>query len=117
MDKCTFLDSKAAQNLTIILNDSKYNIYSPKISKILSKYFTYTSGIMFIPNKTIRDATLNIYRKEFIRKIIDLDLPEVIKTHTLNVIVAQNRKCLRETETRKGNYNVMRRYKKEKILE
>jgi len=112
MDKCTFSDSKAAQNLVGILNDSKYDIYSSKVSKILSKYFTYTSYIMFIPDKHIRDMMLNMLREKSIETINELALPEVIKTHALNVTAMQYRKCIKEIDIRKGNSKIMRRYKK-----
>lgn len=115
MDKCAFSDSGAAQNLVKILNDSRYNTYSPKVSKILAKYFTYTSYAMFIPNKHIRDAMLDILRKKFIEMINELILPEVVKTHTLNVIAMQYRKCIKEIDVRKGNSETMRRYRKEKM--
>ena len=112
MNKCTFSNSKGAQNLATILDDPEYNRYSRKVSKILSKYFTCTSSTMFIPNKTVRDVVLKVWRERFIERINNLALPEVVKTHTLCVIVTQYRRCIREMETRKGNYDTMRKYKR-----
>ena len=98
MDKMTFSDSKAAQNLVMsMLNTSDYASYKVPAIRILAKWFEYSSSVMHIPNETIRKGTLYLWRKHFIAWVDETNFPEVMKSHMRNVIVGQYRKCITKT--------------------
>ena len=111
MDKYTFMDSPSAKNLVKILDDPQYKQYSSKIKRTLSKYFSYTAYVMYIPNKTVRDATLKFWKEHFEEIINYSEIPVVIVTHSFNVMTARYRECLKETKPRAGNYKTIHQHK------
>ena len=101
MDKATFGDSQAAQNLvTSMLNNPDYASYKSRATRILAKWFEYSSAVMGIQNKTIRLGILTLERKHFLTWIDKADFPKVMKTHMCNVIVGQHRRLINESRNR-----------------
>jgi len=96
IDKFTFGNSRAAINLTNILNMPEYSSYAPKALRILSKYMTSIKALTSIPNKETRETALGIWRNNFVRLVNNTDFPDVLKTHMNNVATRQKRKLLKE---------------------
>ena len=93
MDKYTFGDSRAAINLMVdILGKPEYEKYSSRVAKLLSKQFQALNAVAEIRDKTIREATLQMWHRRFIG--LAEDLPEVIKTHTLCVAAGKYHQLL-----------------------
>ncbi len=111
IDSNTFSNSKASQNLINMLNQAQYKLFSKKIFSILSKYFSYTSSIMYIPDKTVRDMMLKLTTDFFKNRVKDEAFPEIIRTHMLNVISTQFKQCIKENNPRMGNSKTVRWYK------
>ena len=99
MDKFTWSDSKAAQNLVKTLELPEYKAYCHKVGGILSRWFEYSSALMVIESEMIRMGSLNLWRQHFLNRVNSSNLPPILVTHLCNVIVAQYRKC--RTRTRK----------------
>jgi len=91
MDKQTIGNSKAAVNLIKKLQTSEYSPYSHTIMSSLSKYFSSTAQIMYIPNTTIREAVLIMWCHRCQHILADKDIPEVLKTHALCVVTTRFR--------------------------
>ena len=85
MDKATVGNSQAAINLVTMLQREEYFTFSPKVMRVLSKYFQSTEAIMAISDKTTREAVLRMWHNHFIDRVSLLDVPELIETHTLCV--------------------------------
>ena len=94
MDRYTFGSSKAAQNLINILQEPRYNQYSKRVARLLSKQSTILKEINTIHNKTIREATLKMWHEHFV--VLCSSLPEIVRTHTLCVETAWYRQLLRK---------------------
>lgn len=98
MDKCTFGNSKGAINLISVLEKPENVPYAHKVSAILSKYSQSMAAIMFIPDKTTRVAVLLEWRHKFLERINKANFPEVVRSHTSNLIVVLYRKCVYESK-------------------
>ena len=94
MDKCTFGNSQAAQNLVgDILRKPEYEKYSKRVAHLLSKQSAFFSNVSYIPDETIRKATLRKWHEHF-AGLVD-GLPEIVKTHTICVETGWYRQALR----------------------
>ena len=94
MDKYTFGNSQAAQNLMVdILRKPEYIKYSKRVARLLSKQNIILRTVQFIPKETIRKATLKMWHEHFVDLCVDL--PEVVKTHTLCIETGWYRQLLK----------------------
>lgn len=80
MDKYTFGNSQAAQNLVSdILEQPQYQPYKEAVCRRLSKQTARLKAVMTIRDKTIREETLRMWHKTFVPWTEGL--PELVKTH------------------------------------
>lgn len=95
MDRYTFGDSQAAQNLiTDILNKPEYSKYSKRVAHLLGKQGVILKAVAIIQDETIRKATLKMWHDHFAQ--LCSDLPEIVRTHTLCVETGWYRQLLKE---------------------
>lgn len=102
MDKCTFSNTPAAQNLIKILEKESNPKIASRVAKFVSKYSRYLGASTYIPDKTVRESTLLMWRGRFINHVEKMELPQDIKTYILNIMAYQFRKCMKEGQ-RIGN--------------
>ena len=94
MDKYTFGNSQAAQNLVgDILRKPEYEKYSEQVARLLSKQIVTLKSINHIPIDHIRKATLKMWHEHFIS--LCSKLPEIVRTHVLCVETGWYRQSLR----------------------
>lgn len=93
MDNSTFGNSQGAINLMESLQRQEYSRCSRKVCSILSRYFDSTGSIMHISDVGIRKAVLKTWHDNFKDRVGQLELPDVIKTHTLCVGTTRFRQC------------------------
>lgn len=98
MDKHTFGDSKAAVNLLRTLEEPDYYKYRRVVSSVLAEYFSQTASIMGITDITLRKAVLKVWHERFTNRVSQLEIPEVIKTHTQCVGTSRFRQYWHESE-------------------
>lgn len=95
----TFGNSKAAINLMgNILENPGYVMHRRKALRLLSKQTATLTAVMAIKNKSVREASLEMWHKRFATLISDL--PEVVKSHVLCVETGLYRKLLEESKAR-----------------
>jgi len=92
MDSHTFGNSQSAINLMTILEKPENEQHSHQVARILDKYIKSIKAIMFIPDKTIREAVLLAWRKRFLDWVNNNDFPELVRTHLSCAIVTEDRK-------------------------
>ena len=100
MDKHTFGSSKAAVNLTDMLGRDEYHEYQDRATRILSRWFEYSSAILDIQNPSICRGTLNIWRGHFREWVGNGQFPEIIRRHIDNVMTAQYRRAKKRIDDR-----------------
>ena len=95
MDKHTFGDSQAAVNLMVdILEKPEYKQYSPRVARLLAKQFKALKAVAEISDKSVREATLQMWHRRFIG--LASGLPELVKTHTLCVAAGKYHQILND---------------------
>ena len=102
MDKNTFSNSKAAQNLVGILEQPENLSYCSAVSSLLSRCQQEMRAIMTISNLDLRRTILTIWRHRFVDLVKAREFPDIIETHTLCVVVGFYRKLQREIKLDKG---------------
>jgi uncharacterized protein YlbG (UPF0298 family) len=85
----TFGSTPACRNLARILNDTQ--ISSRKVKRLLDKYnldYIYAS---YIPNEETRKLTVKLLREHYVKQVDSTTLPEFVKSHMKNIIIAKHR--------------------------
>lgn len=84
--KYQFGNSQAAINLAKILKEPKYAQYLGKTQTVLAKFNHFINQIdLNIQERETRIALINLVRDAYKTKIANAKMPEVIKSHCLNV--------------------------------
>lgn len=93
METYTFGNSQAAKNLIgNILTMPEHVGYARKVARLLDKQFKTLTAVAGITDRTIREATLQIWHKRF-GSLLD-GLPEIVRTHVLCVENGKYRQLL-----------------------
>lgn len=115
LDPFTFGDSKACQNLVDMLNKTKDIKLARQISKIINQYNTLVKQLDLLTDFRSRTFLLTLLNQELHRKSFE-NCPEIIKTHTFNVICRRIRQSQRNTAeyviNRKAEENMQRSFLK-----
>lgn len=98
MDETTFGRNQAAKDLARELNENFPHLI-PKVGKFISAYRAGLEHISDIVDRTHKIRIAILWRKEFIGKV---DFPTPLDTFVKNLLVANYREFLRESNRRAG---------------
>ena len=87
----TFGNSQAAVNLMKTLRTDSYSCYTRDVLRPLSKFSHCSSAIMQIPDASLCEAVLLVWRRLFEDYIKAKDIPEKLKTLACCVITTRFR--------------------------
>lgn len=98
LDPFTFGDSRASQNLASILNGIGDVKLAASIAKTINYYSKSAKVLNEISDLSMRTRFLGMLRREVERSTIINRAPELVKSHTFNVVKGRISEYMRKTQ-------------------